>query len=338
MPTLSVEQLKAAIVQKLMTVDVPQEDARIVANILSFAEERGVKTHGIMRLPHYIDRIQHGSIHAKPVIQTTALTDTVVKIDGDQALGHLVAYKASEQAIKLADKSGIGVAIVHNTTHSGAIGYYANELAERGYISLIFTQADALVAPFGGRKAMLGANPIAYGIPTGLDYPIVLDMSTSAVSFGKVMLAREADEKIPTTWGMNEAGESTNNPHDVVALHPMAEAKGYGLAILVDVLAGVLAGVAFGQHIEPMYKDVTKPRNLGQLFIVMKPDVFIEAAHFTAQIQQMVQDLQQTPKAPGVDRIYVPGERSYEKAQQAAEQGITISDELYAFLQEEASV
>ena len=335
MPTVTVDQLKQAITNKLQRVGVSKQHAAIVADVLTFAEERLVKSHGVLRLPHYLNRIEHGSIKVDAEIKAESVNDVIVKIDGDQALGHVVAHEAANYVVDLAQEKGIGVAIVHNTTHSGAIGYYANEIAKQGMIGIIFTQADPLVAPFGGKKAMLGANPIAYGIPTALDYPIVLDISTSEASFGKVMLAREADKKIPTTWGLNENGEPTDDPHAVTALQSMAGAKGYGLAILVDILAGVLAGVPFGKHIEPMYADVKKRRNLGQFFIAINPAYFISTEQFIEQVQQMVQELQQTPTAPGFDKVYVPGERSHEQALRSAQEGIELSDEYYAFLQEE---
>lgn len=334
MPTVTIEQLKTLIMKKFITVGVPEKDAKIVAEVLAFAEMRGISTHGVMRLEHYINRIQHNSIKANPTIKKTSINDVIVKVDGDAGLGHIVAKIAIDEAAERAKQFGIGLSIINNTSHSGAIGYYVHEVAQQNLIGIAFTQADPLVAPFGGRKAMLGANPIAYGVPTKIGYPLVLDMSTSEVSFGKVMIARENNEEIPTTWGLNEAGEPTSNPHEVKALQSMAGAKGYGLAMLVDILAGVLAGVPFGQHIEPMYGNLSAPRNLGQLFIVLNPEHFVGTKYFIEQIQQMVDELHESPKAPNVEKIYVPGERSYENVKRAEQHGIELTEAYYHFLME----
>ena len=224
MPKTTVENLKRAIQQKLQQADVLEEHAEIVADVLTFAETRGVQSHGVIRLPIYLRRVAQGHINIRPDIAITQLNEAVCKVDGDFGFGHVVAKKATDEAITLAKKSGIGLAIVSNSTHCGAVGYYAHEAAKEGMITLLLTQADALVAPFGGRDAYLGVNPITYGVPNE-EEPIVLDMSTSNAAFGKVLLAREQNTKIPTDWGLDAEGNPTTNPHEVKALQPIAGAK-----------------------------------------------------------------------------------------------------------------
>ncbi|MBQ0139203.1 MAG: Ldh family oxidoreductase [Kurthia sp.] len=337
MPTVTIEQLNQLTYNKLVVAGVNHEHAMIVADVLTFAEARGISSHGVMRLAHYLNRMKQESIKVNPNISVTSVNQNVSKMNGDQALGHIVAKMASDEAISLAKESGIGIVSVSNTSHSGAVGYYADRIAQQDMIGIIFTQADALVAPYGGKEPYLGANPITFGVPTGLDYPLVLDMSTSQVSFGKVMLAKEKGEKIPLDWALDENGVPTDDPNKVKSLQPMAGAKGYGLAILVDILAGVLTGESFGRHINPMYGDLEKPRNLGQFFIVLNPKKFVGTSIFLTQIQQMITELQESPVAEANVSVFVPGERSYNNVLKANEVGINLSEELFAFLNEEES-
>lgn len=335
MHNVTIEELKQLIYNKLCCTGINHEHATIVSDVLSFADARGIPSHGVMRLEHYINRIKHKSIKVNPNISITPVNHILSKIDGDQALGHIVAKLATDQAISLARNSGVGIVSVSNTSHSGAVGYYAHEMAQQNMIGIIFTQADALVAPFGGKIPYLGANPITFGVPTGLEYPLVLDMSTSQVSFGKVMLAKDKGHLIPLDWGLDENGVPTDDPNKVKSLQPMAGAKGYGLAILVDVLAGILAGETFGRHINPMYGDLNEPRNLGQFFIVLNPEMFVGTSFFLNQIQQMISELQASPAATDDGNVFVPGERSFKNAQKAIKSGIQLSDQLFAFLHEE---
>lgn len=330
MPTITLEKLKVAIQQKLQQADVLPEHAAIVADVLTFAEMRGVQSHGVIRLPLYLRRIAQGHINIRPDIQVTYLNDAVCKINGDFAFGHVVAKRATDEAVALAKKSGIGLAVVSNSTHCGAVGYYAHQAAKEGMISLLLTQADALVAPFGGRDAYLGVNPITYGVPNADAEPIVLDMSTSNAAFGKVMVAREQNTEIPPTWGLDADGNPTTNPHEVKALQAIAGAKGSGLALFIDVVAGLLPG---GN--DTMYNDLSQNRQLGQFIIAINPALFMEPATFEKGIQNMVKGLHEAVPAPGFKQVQLPGERSAEKAQKAQQLGVRISESAYDLLKEE---
>lgn len=328
MPKTTVENLKRAIQQKLQQADVLEEHAEIVADVLAFAETRGVQSHGVIRLPIYLRRVAQGHINIRPDIAITQLNEAVCKVDGDFGFGHVVAKKATDEAIALAEKSGIGLAIVSNSTHCGAVGYYAHEAAKEGMITLLLTQADALVAPFGGRDAYLGVNPITYGVPNE-EEPIVLDMSTSNAAFGKVLLAREQNTEIPTDWGLDAEGNPTTNPHEVKALQPIAGAKGSGLALFVDVVAGLLPG---GN--DTMYNDLSQKRHLGQFIIAINPALFMQPEAFAKGVQNMVDGLHEAVPAPGFDKVQLPGERSAQKAKKAQETGVELSENAYDLLKE----
>lgn len=329
---ISIDDYKKFVKNKFLEHDVKEEHAAIATEILLYADSRGIPSHGILRLPHYIERLKHKSIKSNPSIQYNRINEVITQLNGDDGLGHVVGKLAMDEAISIAHKKGIGVVSVNKTSHSGAVGYYAKMAAEKNMIGLIFTQADALVAPYGGKEAYLGANPIAFGAPTGKDFPMVLDISTSKVSFGKVMIEKEKGNKIPKDWGLDDQGVATDNPADVVALQPMAGAKGYGLAILVDILSGVLAGTNTGRDIEPMYKDLTKPRNLGQFFLVINPSFFGTSESFINSMASMVSYLQGCAPQEGFEKVSIPGERANLKEKEIRENGIELTDEQYEFL------
>lgn len=333
MATLKIksEQLEQLIAECLVESGISLEHASIVADVLAFADKRGVKSHGIMRLQHYIDRIQKGGINKDARITIEAVNDVIVKVDGDNGLGHAVAKIAMNEAISISKEKGIGVSIASNSSHSGALGYYADQAAREGVIGITFAQADALVAPYGARSAFLGANPLAVGIPHE-DRPIVLDMSTSHVAFGKVMIEKERGNKIPMDWGLDEHGVPTDDPAKVKALQPMGGAKGYGLAILVDVLSGILSGGQFGKHIKPMYGDLKENRGLGQFFLAINPEFFVGQEYFLDMMKQFVEELHACEPAPGHTKVYVPGERSIENQMKAKVEGIEIEEDMYEFL------
>lgn len=326
---ITIDELQQKIIKRLLNEGVQQEHAEIVADVLTYAEARGIQSHGVIRMAPYVVRVQKGHIRVQPNIQVTPINEAVVKIDGDHGFGHVIAKIATDEAMKCAQKMGIGLTVVAHTTHCGAVGYYADYAAKHGMIALLFTQADTLVAPFGAKDAYLGVNPITYGIPNG-DEPIVLDMSTSEAAFGKIMMARQNGEAIPDTWGLDEAGYPTTNPNHVEALQPTAGAKGSGLALLVDILAGILPG-----ENERMYEEVDKRRDLGQFVIVIDPTIFMAPETFADRMQSVVKGLRAATPAPKFNQVQLPGDRSREKMEKSEQQGIELKEDYIAFLDEE---
>lgn len=326
MPNITLEVLKQKIINRLVKEGVQLKHAEIVADVLTFAEARGIQSHGVIRMAPYVTRVQKGYIQTNPNITTTPVNEAIVKIDGDYGFGHVVTKMAVDEAMQCANKIGIGLAVVTHTTHCGAIGYYTEYAAKQGMISLIFTQADTLIAPFGAKDAYLGVNPITYSIPNG-EEPITLDMSTSEAAFGKIMLAREQRESIPDTWGLDENGKPTTDPYEVEALQPIAGAKGSGLALLVDILAGLLPG-----ENAYMYEEVDKRRKLGQFIIMIDPTIFLQPNVFEDRIQHVVNGLRKATPAPSFKQVQLPGDRSHAKEKQALVKGVDLPDEYVTFL------
>ncbi|WP_188624419.1 Ldh family oxidoreductase, partial [Caldalkalibacillus thermarum] len=242
---------------------------------------------------------------------------------------HVVAKEAMQEAINRAKYQGIGMVGVINSSHCGALSYYVQMAAGQKMIGIALTHTDKVMVPFGGAKPYLGTNPIAFGVPAKKHKPIILDMATSEVAFGKVLHARNQGLSIPDRWGVDEEGNPTTDPHRVSALLPFGGPKGYGLALMVDVLSGILTGSAFGPHITAMYGDYDKKRKLGHLLMAIDISIYTTADNFLTHIDQMIDELHQVPPAPGFERVMVPGEPEQLKEEERLANGIPITNVVY---------
>jgi len=326
------EGLKSYVSHFLMSFTVPQEDAEVMANVLIAADLRGVDSHGIIRLyTYYGNRLQRGLID--PLSPTTVIRETPVSLalDGGNGLGPVVAHRAMKRCIEKAEHSGIAIATVRNSNHFGIAGYYAMMALPHDMIGVSLTNSQPLVAPTYGRTAMLGTNPIAVAVPTGAEHPYVLDMATSIVPIGRVKVYSKSSESIPAGWGMDKEGHSTINPDAVLdggVLFPLGGTdimrgyKGYGLAVLVDILSGVLSGAAFST-------DVGNPSNpgradVGHFFMAINPNLFRPIDEFKAGMDDLIQRMKGAPKIPNHDRIYIHGEKEFEHAEHCAREGVPV--------------
>ncbi len=232
---------------------VSERDSGIVARCLVHADLRGVDSHGVIRVPHYVRRIDLGSIKAKPEAVVTRGGPSTAQISGDNGLGHPTMHDAMNLAIEMARETGVGFVGVNHSSHCGALSFYGIQAIEAGMIGMVFSQTDKGVVPFGGRKPFCGTNPLCFAVPSSSSMPIILDMATSTVAGGHVFKARSENREIPPTWALDEDGNPTTDPHKGIYWTPAAGAKGYGLGVIVDALTGVLSGGAFGPHVAPMY-------------------------------------------------------------------------------------
>jgi len=309
--------------------DVPKEDAVQAAEVLASADLRGIDSHGVARLHSYFDMLTLGRINPKPEIKVMRSTLSTATMDGDNGLGLVVGPKANRMAMDMAEKAGSGWVSVRNTNHYGIAGYYVLEALERDLIGWAMTNSTRLVAPLWGAERMLGTNPIAIGFPGMEEPPIVIDMATCAAAYGKIEMARRRGEPIPEGWAIDSGGRSTTNPDDMVAggaLLPLGSDrdrgghKGYGLAIMVDVLCGVLSGANWGPFTPPFALRQEIPsrnvgRGIGHFFGTMQIDGFIDPDAFKRQIDDYVRVFRATKPAPGTNGPLLPGdpEREAEK-------------------------
>lgn len=313
---------------------VPPQDAALAADVLLAADARGVDSHGMIRLSSYYgSRLRRGLIDPTSPQQVLRETPTTLAIDAKNGLGHPVSVRAMRQCIQKAQQSGIAMATVRNSNHYGIAGYYAMMALPEEMIGISFTNSSPLVAPTYGKKAMLGTNPIAVAAPAGSQRPFVLDMATSIVPIGRVAVYQKENKPIPPGWGIGPNGSITEDPAEVInggALMPLGGPallrgyKGYGLALMVDIFCGVLAGAGFSDQVFAAGSD--QPSQVGHFFAAIRIDAFRDVAGFKQDMDALLAGLKASPKAEGEERIYIHGEKEFENAERSAREGIPLSE------------
>jgi len=286
----------AACLEKL---GLEAQDATLVAETLVAANLRGVDSHGVVRLPHYARRLRNGSVKARPRITVQRTAASAALVEGDAGMGQLVAVRAMNEAIELARETGVGAVVARNSSHCGACAWFVEMAVKQGMIGVALTHTDSIMVPPGMKRIFLGSNPIAFGAP-GKDAPVIIDMSTTHVAWGKVLVARQEGKTIPPDWGVDQEGKPTTDAQQVVGLAPTGGHKGYALAMMVEILCAQLAGVPFGRHVTQMYGELNKPRNLGHFMLALDVARFANRAAFGQQIAGFVQEIHdEGAMAPG---------------------------------------
>ncbi len=319
---------------------VPETDARLTAENLIFANLRGVDSHGVIRLKIYLDRLKVGGFKADAVPSVATEQESSAVIDGGHGLGQVAATAAMKLAILKASHAGVAFVSTKNSNHFGACAFYAVQGLQDGMIGFAATNAGPSMAPTGGREARLGNNAFAVAIPAGKYPPIILDMATGAVAWGKIFVAQQENRKIPTTWALDKHGVPTDDPNAAAhqgLIQPFGGYKGYGLSLLIDILTGVLSGAGFSTHVRTLYKDVENPSQVGHLCGALRIESFIPLDAFSCRIEEFIDMMRSSAKAPGVERILVPGEIEHEIEQKRRADGIPLNDTLLAELRGLAS-
>jgi LDH2 family malate/lactate/ureidoglycolate dehydrogenase len=313
----------------LYKIGMPAEDAELVANSLVEANIRGVDSHGIVRLIYYVNKMRQGGTKVRPDIRLERDHAATAVVDGNHGMGQVVGTYAMNVAVEKASKYGIGMVAVKNSEHFGTAASYAMMALERDMIGIACTNAPPVMAPWGGKQQAIGNNPMAFAIPTATSAPIVLDMAMSKVAGGKVRLAAKRGEKIPNNWIVNKHGEPTEDPNNLPegALLPEGH-KGYGLAVIVEVLSGVLPGAAILSSLPNWLFNPEKPTRTGHTMIAINIDNFMPVDDFKQRVESMIKELHDHPPAAGVDRVLLPGEIEHLVAQQRRN-GFDIPIEVY---------
>jgi ureidoglycolate dehydrogenase (NAD+) len=316
---LTPQALTAWAVRGLRILRVSPADARTIAAALVQTSLWGIDSHGIARLGHYFNRLQLGSIVARPRLRVVRSGPASARVDGGHGHGIVVCHRAMAEAIALARRSGVGAVGVANSTHCGAIGLYGRQAAAAGFVSIGFTHSDAFVAPQGGRQKFLGTNPICITVPTrDPARPLCLDMATSAVPYNRVVNARREKKPLQPGWALDGRGRPTLDAEAASCLLPLAGYKGYGLAFMIDLLCGPLNGMPFGPHIPDMYVNLRKHRRLGSFFLVLDPKRFAGGAHLSAVATRMAREARAQPRLAGATEILAPGDPEYRTARRRA--------------------
>lgn len=298
----------------LAHLGVPEADAAICARDLVQTNLWGIDSHGLLRLPVYAKRLANGAIKMRPQIRRLGGRGGFEVWDGDGGFGFVVGHQATERAIDLARTHGVSLVTVRNSNHFGAAGLYIKQATDAGMIAIATTNViPNLVVP-GGAKPVTGNNPLAFGAPTGLAFPMILDISMSAVAGGKLLLAQEKGEKIPFGWATDREGRPTDDPFEGFKgfLLPLGGHKGFGLSLMVDILSGVLAGGAYQFGLKSMYSAPDEPSGTSHTFIVVDPDAFLGREEFELRMQDMYATLKASPMWDKRSRMLLPGELEHE--------------------------
>lgn len=301
------------------------EHANIVAESLVQADLRGVDSHGVVRTDIYLKRIQAGMMNASGQMEVKT-SGTVTLLDGQNNLGSVVGSKALELVLEGAKRSGNAVVGVKGSNHFGTCAYYLMKAVQQDMIMIVMSNASQTMPPTGGVRPFIGTNPFSVGIPTGRHLPFILDMATSVVARGKIIVAAQKGEDIPPGWAIDKHGNPTTDAQAALdgSVLPMAGAKGYGIALFIDIICGVLTGAGFGRYVNNMYENWNEPQNVGHLFIAFDIKSFIPTELFKERVDRYIEEIKAEPKAPGVEEIYIPGELEHRCTLDRMKNGIVL--------------
>lgn len=325
---LQLEEFTASVMRAL---GLPLEDAATVAALMVDADMQGSDGHGVIRLAPYAKRILAGGINLNPDIKVIQERAAMALVDGDNGMGHLVMKKATELAIHKARTAGIAWVGSRLSNHAGPASLYARMALQHDMIGLYFAVGNANhLPPWGGLDMLLSTNPIAAAIPTLNEAPVVLDMATTVAAYGKVKAKAQRGEMMPEGWMIDRQGKPLLDPtkSEEGFLLPIGGYKGYGLSLIVGILAGTLNGAAMGSQVIDFNKDFSTTTNTGQAIAIMDPSAFGDITEFKQNIDILVRELRSSERMPGVDRIWLPGEQSHEKRLSNEAQGILLAPSL----------
>ncbi|MDT9026537.1 Ldh family oxidoreductase [Rossellomorea yichunensis] len=329
MTTYAESDLRQFCKKLLEGMGMMEDHAAVVAESLLRANLEGVDSHGISRLSIYAKRFSDQRINLNPTIQMEQKSPSVLVVNGDNGLGHVISYKAIKKGIEMAKQSGVTAIAIKNSNHFGTASYFCQLACEQNLACIGFTNSPPGIAPWGGKEAFFGTNPMAFGFPTGDDQPVIIDLSTSVVARGKIILAEKQGQTIPEGWAIDEKGEPTNDPKAALngSVLPLGGAKGSALALAVEILTGLLTGAAFGPHVKSIYEDEEKENaNVGHFFILMDIEKFINLNVFFDSIKNLLEEMKAVPKVTGNDEIRYPGERRKREWDKRQREGVQLSE------------
>ena len=336
MKKIKLNDLKEFSVKALMNAGLTQENAEMTADVLVTTDTFGVMTHGTKNLNQYIQKMHAGGLDAKAEPTVEAEGPAFAILNGNKAVGMVSGCKAMNLAIEKAKQCGIAYVGVKNSCHFGAAGYYANLAAKEGLIGLSMSNADPVIAVPNGSKKAIGTNPFSFAAPLGNGKSVFLDIALSNVAALKVIMAQEKNQEIPDTWLVDEEGQPTTDAFKFpknASLQPMAAHKGYGFAVLVELLAAVMTGAGILSEVSSWNLDMSSTNNAGHAFIAIDVSKMLPMDSFYARIGQMAEELKNGPKAKGAEKIFLPGEMEWDRREKVLESGeIELTDAMVSSL------
>jgi len=335
------ERLRTFTARAFEQVGVAQHDAAIAADVLVAADLRGVESHGVARLHHYLAHLQHGLVARQTQVQVVRELPTALTLDAGNGVGMVAAHHAMQLCIARAAEYGSAAVVVRHSNHFGIAGYYAMLALPHDMIGVAMCNASPTVVPFGGRESLLGTNPMAWAIPCGTEPAVVMDMATSGSSLGKIEVARRTGAPLPFGWALDEHGQPTTDAsaalraRRILPLGGLVEGtgyKGYALATVVEALSHALAGAAASWDVMGVHGRRAQPSNTGHFFAAYRVDAFREVHEFKQDMDKLVRSLRSCPPQPTVARVLLPGEPEHLMAAQRRSEGIPLHADTVASL------
>lgn len=337
-----VDKVRAFCIEALEKLEASHEDAEITARVLLEADLRGIESHGVARMSRYVEGIQQGMMRPKATSKIVHETPNTATIDANAGLGQPASYKAMQIAIAKASEHSTGFVAVKNSNHFGIAGFYAMMGLREDMIGICTTNSEMLVVPTFARNSLLGTNPIAIAVPAGKERPFVLDMSTATVTRGRLEVYARMEKPMPLNWATDENGKATDDPQRVLqniigragggllplggSLEDTGGHKGYGLALAVEIFSAVLPGALYSNKVYPKNEQGKPlPSGIGHFFGALRIDAFRPKDEFKQDMDDLFNRLKNAPKANGAKRVYIHGEKEFERAEQSAKEGIPLN-------------
>lgn len=297
----------------LEKVGVSKEHANIQMESLLDADQKEIYTHGLFRLPRYVQQLEQGYIHAQPEMAFVHEGPVVKVLDADYSLGAVAGHMAMNEAIKISSAKGVGVVAVRKSNHFGTAAFFAEMASKQQQIGLVFTNTSPQIAPTGTKKPIIGNNPWSISVPSSLGHPITLDMANSIVARGKMRIAAQKGEQIPLGWALDREGRPTTDPLEAIKgiVLPIGGYKGYGISLMIEILAGVLTGSDYAEKMVDL--DVNQKRNVGHLFISLNIEQFMHFKQFVSRVDELVQFIKNAPRIKEEEEAFLPGEIEWKK-------------------------
>ncbi len=323
----------------LATQGLPPDDAALVANGLVTANLRGLDSHGVARVPIYLEKLRRKVVNPRPALRIERATPVAALIDGDDGMGFIVGKRAMDEAIALARDLGVGLVVARRSTHYGMAALYVKQAIDAGFISLALTNSSPAMPVWGGRNVFLGASPFAAGAPAGKSEPFVLDMAMTVIARGKIRLAAQRGEPIAPGLALDHEGRPTTDAQKAFegVLLPFGGVKGSALGLLMEILCGVISGANFGGEVRSLYFDFSAPQNVGHFFLALKPDLFMSKAEYAARMDALAARAKACPKAEGFEEILMPGEPEARTYARRSKSGLPLTPDVVAALEQEAA-
>jgi LDH2 family malate/lactate/ureidoglycolate dehydrogenase len=322
----------------LTATGVPQADAHLLSDSLVTAELWGHSSHGMLRLPWYVERLRSGAMEAVTHSERVMDNGSIVVVDGCHGIGQVLTQQAVTLGVERAQQHGISAVAVRNSNHFGTAAYFTREAAKAGCVAFLATNASPAMAPWGGKQKAIGTNPWSIAAPAGSKGVAVMDIANTAVARGKIYLAAERGQEIPPLWAADENGVPTTDAQKAIhgLILPMAGHKGYIISFMMDVLAGVLTGSNFGSNVAGPY-DPTRRSGCGHLLITIDVKSMMPEEEFAQRMEALINEVKDIPKADGIEEIFFPGELEDSNTRRLIKAGITIADNTWQSMEKLAT-